>query len=230
MSEVEEIKSEGEEPKTNVSAPAEPAKRAGCLGWLKSEFALGTLVTILSILTAVVAYTAELTNAAASGNELEAVRLLTESNTEYIQSSQFIILDYTMYDNYYVNLGVDDFAADYYANLFSQSLVDAIDRNPDTFQPFDETYTNEQYGTADDLYAQAIELFEKGGGQGDVANQYQLVMMIYAVGLSFAAWSSIADEKSRSRTFFAIFSVLTLLLGSFTFMIAIFSHLALVWA
>src|SRR5574341_1051046 len=78
--------------------------------WLRSNLTLGLLVTVMSVLTAVANYATYVVGGMAADYEKEGDRVLADANTSYISVSQFIIVDYTMYDNYRVNEGVDDSA------------------------------------------------------------------------------------------------------------------------
>lgn len=78
---------------------------------LGSNLFLGFLVTVLSVFTAFTNYATYQVSGTAADHEKEGSRLLADSNTEYVNATQFIIQDYTMYDGYYIQEGVDDFAA-----------------------------------------------------------------------------------------------------------------------
>jgi len=123
---------------------------------LGSELFLGLLVTVMSVLTAYVSYATYLVSGVASDYQTQGERLLADSNTEYVVSSQYVIQDYTMYDGFYINEGEDDFAARYYADNFSNELQASIDRGT----PFDDQYYDEMYATADDQFDKAFELFD----------------------------------------------------------------------
>ena len=86
---------------------------------LGSNLMLGLLVSALSVLTAAANYMAYQAGNTAGDHEAEGDRLLALSNTYYLEANQNIIVDYTMYDGYYINDGVDDFTAQYYQDQFS---------------------------------------------------------------------------------------------------------------
>ena len=177
---------------------------------LTSEVVLGTLVVILSVFTAYVAYQGALMDSASSGHEVEAQRVLANSNTDYLLANQTAILDYQTYDNYRVNLDVDDFAADYYRGNFSEELEKAIER-PDG--PFDDAYYEELFGEAEAELDRAFEIYDLAGEEGDKADAYQQVMLILAVGLSFAAWASLVAEGNRMRLVFTVLAVVAFVGG-----------------
>jgi hypothetical protein len=180
--------------------------RPNRMKWLASNLLIGLLVTVLSVFTAVANYSTYVVGGNASDYEAQADRLLSDANTSYISAAQFIIVDYTMYDNYYVNLDVDDFAADYYRSQFSDSLRASVDRD----NPFDDQYYAEMYAAADTSFDEAFVQFDLASAEGEREAGYQLAMLIAAVGLAFAAYASLLDEANRLRPVFALMSLLML--------------------
>ena len=87
---------------------------------LGSNLFLGFLVTALSVFTAATNYATYQIGSIASNHETEGSRLLANSNTEYVRATQFILQDYTMYDGFYIQHGLDDSAAEYYQSNFSE--------------------------------------------------------------------------------------------------------------
>ncbi len=112
-----------------------------------SEVLLGTMVALLSILAALAGYQGSLIGAQAAGDEIQAIKLLTESNTEFLRAQQVIIYDYSLYDNYYVE--EDQERSDYYEFSFSEELSNAMER-PEG--PFDDTYYDEMFHDANQTY------------------------------------------------------------------------------
>jgi len=174
--------------------------------WLGSNLVLGLLVTALSVFTALANYSAYTAGNQASDLEAQGDRSLANSNTGYISASQFIIVDYTMYDSYYINLDVDDFAAEYYKSQFSDDLQASVDRE----DPFDDPYYDAMYKDADDLFNDAFDSFDQANVLGDKEAGYQFSMLISAVGLSFAAYASLLEEANRLRKVFAVLATLAL--------------------
>jgi hypothetical protein len=179
--------------------------------FLTSEVALGTLIAILSILTAVASYQSGLAGAAEGDANIEGQRLLADSNAEYVLVNQEVVYDYNMFDGYYINDGEDQFRADYYRDEFSEALNAGMERDEE--DPFDDAYYDEVFADADDLYDEATAKFEDAQVASEKANKLQLVMLIMAVGLSFAAWASLLDGASKMRLFFAIAALAALILG-----------------
>ena len=174
--------------------------------WFGSNLVLGLLVTLLSMFTATANYFAFQAGNNANDIRAEGDRLLANSNTDYINASQFIIVDYTMYDKYYVNLDVDDFAANYYQSQFSDELQASVDRQT----PFDDQYYEAMYEDADEMFNDAFEKFDESKALGDKEAGFQFSMLVAAVGLSFAAYASLLDDTNRLRSVFAILAILAL--------------------
>ena len=117
-----------------------------------------------------------------------------------------------MFDNYYVE--EDQETADYYEFSFSEELSAGMER-PDG--PFDDTYYDEMFSYADQLYDESMLLFDSGQEKGTREDAFQLVMFVFAVGLTFAGWASLLGESSKVRIVFVVFAILTLVLGLFRY-------------
>ena len=111
-----------------------------------------------------------------------------------------------MYDGYYVQQGLDDFAADYYQSNFSQELQNSYDRDA----VFDDQYYDEMYAYSDDLFNQAFENFDAANAASAREAVFQLAMLLAAVGLAFAAYASLLDDENKMRPLFALMSLLML--------------------
>lgn len=179
-----------------------------------SNLMLGFLVSALTVLTAAANYMAFQAGNTASGHEAEGDRLLALSNTEYIRATQFIIVDYTMYDGFYINLDVDDFAADYYSANFSDALQASIDRN----SPFDDQYNDDMYADSDQTFDEAFASFDMANAEDAREAGFQLSMLIAGVGLAFSAYASLLNEENRLRFVFALIAFLLLALSAWQFL------------
>jgi hypothetical protein len=167
-----------------------------------SNLFLGFLVTALSVFTAATNYATYQVSGTASGYDTEGTRLLAYSNTEYVRATQFIIQDYTMFDGYYIQQSVDDFAAEYYQSNFSPELQASYDRDA----AFDNQYYDEMYAYSDDLFDQAFKQFDLANAASAREAGFQLSMLVAAVGLAFAAYASLLDDENRMRPMFALMS------------------------
>ena len=187
---------------TTDASESTPKKR-NLFQKLGSNLFLGLLVTALSVFTAFTNYATYKVSGESSGYETEGTRLLADSNTEYIRATQFIILDYDMYDGYYIQQGVDDFAAEYYQSNFSDELQASSDRE----DVFDDQYYDDMYAVSDNLFDQAFDKFDQANAASEREAIYQLAMLAAAVGLAFAAYASLLDEQNRLRPLFALMSL-----------------------
>ncbi|MBT7600441.1 MAG: hypothetical protein HN560_05150 [Anaerolineae bacterium] len=124
---------------------------------LGSDLSLGILVVTLSIFAAATNYTIYKIGGVGSSHTANARQLLADSNTDYDIGLQLIILDYSMYDGYFINNGVDSVAANYYEDSFSDVLKASVERN----DPFDDQYYDAMNAAADEKTVQAQEEFAK---------------------------------------------------------------------
>lgn len=184
-----------------------------------SNLILGFLVSALSVLTATASYMAYQSGNVASGYEAEGDRLLALSNTEYIRATQFIVVDYTMYDGYHINLDVDDFATEYYAANFSDALQASMDRD----SPFDDQYHSDMYAESDQTFDAAFVSFDMANAAGEREAGFQLSMLIAGVGLAFSAYASLLNEDNRLRFVFALISFLLLVFSVWQFITITFA-------
>jgi len=184
------------------------------LRFLGNEIALGTLIALLSVLTALASWQGSIADSKQSEYELLAMQNLNDGNAEYLSANQFIVYDYTMYDGWYITDSEDQAA--YYEFNFSKTLQNAIATDPDN--PFSDEYY-------DTMHATAYEYWDSFDANSEVAGQWnnrgdglQLVMLIMALGLAFAAWASLLKEDSHMRLLFSTFAVLTLIAGIVTYL------------
>lgn len=171
---------------------------------------LGILVMLLSVATAFSAYQVALADAKAGELDTHAIKTLTESNTEFLRSNQEVMLDYAAFDNYVVQGEDDEEVADYFRGGFSEALEAGMSRDDG---PFDDAYYDETFYEADELYIEALDLFDEAQVAGGVADQLQQVMLILAVGLSLSAFASIAEKKGAMTRLFAGIATVTLIYG-----------------
>ena len=132
------------------------------LSHISSNLALGLLVSVLSVLTALANYMAYRSGGTASGHEAEGDRQLALSNTLYLQANQNIIVDYDMYDGFIINAGVDEFNTQYYQSQFSPQLTASLERNG----TFDDQYYSEMYADADTTQQSALAFFDMANAEG----------------------------------------------------------------
>lgn len=181
--------------------------------FLGSTLMLGFLVSVLSVLTAAANYMAYQEGNASLDNNLAGDRALAESNTLYLEATQYIIVDYNMYDGYQIQSGLDDFAADYYLSQFSGPLLASIERD----DIWGDQYYEEMYVDALAKRDEAFAYFDEANRQSEREGGFQFSMLIAAVGLAFAAYASLLDESNRLRSVFALISILLMAFSTMQF-------------
>lgn len=182
--------------------------------FFSSEWVLGILVAMLSVLIAAAAYQSSLFDSKESDFNVEGQKQLTESNSLYLEANQFVIYDYQMYDGWYINDGTSADLADYYMGSFSENLSASMEREEG---PFDDQYYTEMYADAESTYEVAMTAFDDANTAGNKADSLQLVVLIYAVGLALAAYGSMLAEEANLRKFFGMLSVVALVFGSIVY-------------
>ncbi len=182
--------------------------------FLGNEILLGTLIAILSVFTALASYQGSMADSDQNKYEILGMQALNDGNAEYLSANQFIVYDYNMYDGWYTTDSEEKAA--YFEASYSEELQNAIAANPD--DPFSEEYYNSMYATADELFNEADANFELAGQWDERGDQLQLVMLLMALGLTFAAWASLMKEESNLRILFALASIIVFVFGLVTYL------------
>jgi len=186
------------------------------LRFLGNEIVLGTLVAVLSVFTAVASWQGSVADGKQNEFEILGMASLNDGNAEYLRANQDITQDYNYFDNWYLNIDERPDVAEYYEGSFSQALSDAIARDPETV--WDDQYYDDVYADANAYFDDSDANFETAGEWNERGDGLQLVLMIMALGLAFAAWASLLKEDSNMRLLFALFSVITLAIGILTYL------------
>ena len=179
------------------------------LRFLGSEVTLGTLIALLSIFTAFASWQGSIAASKQSEHELKAMQHLNDGNAEYLSANQFIVYDYSMYDGWYTTSDPDLEA--YYQNSYSAELQNAIAADPD--DPFSDAYYDSMYASAYGYWDNFDTDSEIAGQWNERGDNLQLVMLIMALGLAFAAWASLGKEESNMRLLFSTMAIITLVAG-----------------
>lgn len=181
---------------------------------LGSELVLGSLIAILSVFTAVASYQSSMSGSEQTTHNVQGQQRLTDASAEYLTANQLIVYDYQLYDGWYT--AEDEEKARYYQNQFSEPLQASIQASPQDI--FNDTYYTAMYADANALFAEAGTLFQKAQEWNKRGDALQLVMLIMAVGLAFAAWASLLKEESPMRLVFAILSLGMFAYGLFAYL------------
>ena len=179
-----------------------------------SEMVLGTLVVILSVLTALASYQGSIADSKQNEHEIKAMQELNDGNAEYLSANQFIVYDFSMYAGWYTT--DDEEKAAYYEESYSQELLDSIANNPDDI--FGEDYYNAMYSVANAYWEESDADFETAGAWDNRGDGLQLVVLIMALGLAFAAWASLLKEENNMRMVFSVLAIIMLVYGLITYM------------
>ncbi len=176
---------------------------------LGTDIVLGLLVATLSVFTAAANYATYKIGGVGSAHTATARQLLADSNTDYDIALQLIILDYSMYDGFYINNGVDDVAAEHYLGNFSDALKASVERDT----PFDDQYYDQLYAPADKKSHQAEEEFAKADQAFAKEAVLRLAMLLAALGLAFGAYASLLKEDNHMRSLFALMALIILIIN-----------------
>jgi len=178
---------------------------------LGNEVVLGTLIAVLSVFTAVASWQGSVADGQQNEFEILGMASLNDGNAEYLRANQDITQDYNYFDNWYLNLEERPDIAEYYQSSFSQPLLDAMERDPDTV--WDDLYYEDIYADANAYFDESDANFAKAGEYNEQGDALQVVLMGMALGLAFAAWASLNKEESNMRLLFSAFALVTLVFG-----------------
>src|SRR5690349_17499399 len=188
-------------------------------GWLGNEIFLGTLIAVVSVLTALASYQGAMADSEQNKFEILGMQALNDGNAEYLTSNQDILQDYSYYDNWYLNVDERPEIAEYYEFNFSPSLQAAIERNPDEI--WDDQYYDEMYEVPSGYFDESDANFELGAAWDERGDQLQLVVLILALAIAFAAWGSLLNSESVMRLFFAFFGLVMFAIGLYTYLVVV---------
>ena len=179
------------------------------LRFLGNEIVLGSLIAILSVLTGVASFQGSIADSKQNENEIQGMKDLNDGNAVYLEANQFIVYDYTMYDGWYTADTADK--EEYYQASYSPELQESIAANPD--DPFSDAYYESMYASANEYWASSDAAFDTAGQWDNRGDGLQLVVLIMALGLAFAAWASLLSAESNMRSLFATLAIIMLVFG-----------------
>ena len=173
------------------------------------EILLGSLVAVLSVLTALVSYQGSMADSKQNEHEILGMKQLNDGNAEYLEANQFIVYDYTMYDGWYTT--TDEEKSAYYEENYSEELQEDLAANPG--DPFSESYYEAMYASSEDYWTDSDSNFDLASQYDERGDRLQLVVLLMALGLAFAAWAALMRVESNLRRVFGLFSIIVLLVG-----------------
>lgn len=186
---------------------------------LGKELVLGTLIAILGVFTALASYQGSMADSEQNKYEILGMQQLNDGNAEYLSANQFIVYDFSMYDGWYTT--DDEEKAAYYEESYSEQLQASIEANPDDI--FNDEYYDAMYAEAYSLWDESDANFELAGQYDDRGDQLQLVMLLMALALAFAAWAALQKEESNMRSLFAVASVVVFVFGLSKYLLLLFA-------
>ncbi|MBL8098332.1 MAG: hypothetical protein JNK81_04080 [Anaerolineales bacterium] len=188
------------------------------LGFLGNEIFLGTMIALLSVFTAVASYQGAMADSEQNKYEILGMQALNDGNAEYLTSNQYISQDYSYYDNWFLNVDERPEIAEYYEFNFSPELQEAIARDNGIW---DDEYYDAMYAVPADLFDQSDINFEIGSQWDERGDQLQLVMLVMALGLAFAAWASLMSAGSNMRYLFSTLAIIALIAGIISYLVLV---------
>lgn len=192
-----------------LTQPA-PAKltlreRLAAAPWL--EPLLGAMVAIFGLLTAYAAYDAGIYGGNSSEHYFVGLSDLSDANYFYSQGNQDFVEDSNLLTQMEVQaILIDDEARlaaveeALYSNL-SISAQDAIDPESGDFDQ--EAYFAALYGPAETLTDNSDRAFAAASAWDQLGDQYELLVLLLALGLGFAAWAGLMRPEGWTRYIFA---------------------------
>lgn len=184
-----------------------------------NEIFLGTMIALLSVFTAFASYQGAMADSEQNKFEILGMQALNDGNAEYLTSNQDILQDYAYFDNWYLNVDERPDVAEYYEFNFSPALQAAIERDPENV--WDDAYYEEMYAIPSQLFDESDANFEIGAQWDERGDQLQLVMLITALGLAFAAWASLMAAESNMRFLFSILGVIAFVSGVIAYLVLV---------
>jgi len=167
-------------------------------------------IAVLSILAAYSAYLSARIDSNSTDNYFLAQSYLNDANSLFIERGQDIIYDFNAFDSFVIYADSNPEISEYFFSQLSDAAHNSMDR-PDG--PFDEGYYDEMYAVPNEILEYEAEAFEIAAHDSNRAVDYQLTVLIMAIGLSFVAWASLADKGTRYRTLFLAASYVALAFG-----------------
>lgn len=169
---------------------------------------LGILVTIYGIVATLVSYQSSQLNDEARNMTFAGIMDLTKGNDAYAAADNSVNADFDAITQVLLLLenGGSDNELQIWEDTLTQEALDALDRSGN----LDETYYENTYTYANQLYANAELAYQTAQEYLDVASSYDLVTLLLALGLAFTAWASLLENLKLVRNIFAVMSVFLL--------------------
>ena len=178
--------------------------------WLISDAVLGTLVVLFTVATAYAAYRSSLADIKGGDLDINAQNSLILGTTTFLEANMQFMQDISAYNAYQLATPDDPEAAAAFLAQGSSFFQDGLTRENG---PFDETYENQLYDEALNLFDESQDLQEQGDVADDLSQQFQVAAFILAIGLAITAWASLFDTRPRLRLVFTLLALPCLVMG-----------------
>lgn len=172
------------------------------------KIVLGVLVTIYGITAAFVSHQGSQLDNDAREMTFVGIMELTKGNDAYAVADGKWAYDYDALTQIFLleASGGSEVAIDIWWETLSEEAKAAVDRSGD----LDDQYAEEVYAYAADLYDNASLAYETAQAYSDIGNDYELVTLVLAMGLTFVGWASLLDRVKLLKYVFALIAFLVL--------------------
>jgi hypothetical protein len=176
---------------------------------------LAALVSVYSILTAVVVYSASQAQDAYYRQVFHAQAALNDASELAIEGHINVLHDLNVVEKIYIQELTDPNPeiTEFLLGHLSAPAQDSLARSGE----FDDLYAEEVYAAHNENRELAMELFEQAIHYAERGGTFETIATILAVGLAFAAWASLMEQTVRTRWWFAAIAGV-ILLGSVIFL------------
>ena len=178
---------------------------------LTSEVSLSILIAILSIMTAFASYQSAAIDSTSGDNRATAMSILADSNYDSMWELSSLQDDLFFLNQAVLYADIDpEFADIAFENMTEGAQLAFGSEDEEALN----TFFAESFSGSNDKWDEAQARLASAAEDSNRATAYQLTVMIMAVGVSFAAWASLAEEKGLSRRVFTLLSILCLIIGT----------------
>ena len=167
---------------------------------------LSTLIVLYGVTTAFSAFKQSQVDDLENDAQIVGLLELTRSNdafdvadrkagTDFDALTRIIILEAT---------GGDPLVIEILEDTLTEEALAALRRS----NTLDDAYFDEIYALANALYDNAFMAFSAAGTLGNLRTNYDITLLLLAVGLGFAGWSSLLGDDSRIGFVFGLASTI----------------------
>ena len=163
------------------------------------EILMAAMIALLSICTASTAYASHMEGSSSTHNYHTSDSILVTANSLYLEANQIIIYDFNCYDSYYLAQEAgNESVADYYFDQMSLEAQNSMERDNG---PFDDQYFDEMFDYASSTEDEGLALADIAAQENTNSDEYQLAVLISAVGLSLTGWAALIESQKLKLTF-----------------------------